>query len=383
MLVRLLEGMDRKRFDNTVVSLLRIDTFAPQLHRLGIRTETLDIRGGTTVISSMPRLVRLIKDVRPDLVQTWMYHSNLLGLVANRFAGNAPLSWSVHASELDFSSYSLGLKLLFRLGARLASIPNATVFTSYPAQQWHESLGFKPRRWQYIPAGVDTSIFRPDSNARARLRSELGLPLDQLIVGIVGRFHAQKDYPTFLHAFAELCRVVSKAHAVMVGVNITPANRELVQLAQHLGIGDRVHMLGLRSDTQSILAGLDLFVLASAFGEACPTVLIEAMACGVPCVATDVGDSARIVGDTGKIVPTRNPSALAAACAEVLASRCAGASAAARRRIQECYSLEIMTQGFADLFEDLVGRRADAEVSTASMERAELAIEDNPTIAVK
>ena len=102
----------------------------------------------------------------------------------------------------------------------------------------------------------------------------------------------------------------------MVGVNVAPANRGLVQLAQHLGIGDRVHMLGLRSDIQSILGGFDLFVLASAFGESCPTVLIEAMACGVRCVATDVGDSARIIGDTGKIVPVRNAAALAAACVE-------------------------------------------------------------------
>ena len=203
MLVRLLEGMDRRRFDNTVVSLLRIDTFAPKLHKLGIRTETLDIRGGAAVISSAPRLIRLMKDVRPDLVQTWMYHSNLLGLFANRRAGNAPLSWSVHSSELDFSTYSLGLKLLFKVGASLASMPNATVFTSYLARRWHESLGFKPRRWQYIPAGVDTRIFRPNSNSRTHLRSELGLRPDELIVGTVGRFHAQKDYPTFLRAFAD------------------------------------------------------------------------------------------------------------------------------------------------------------------------------------
>jgi glycosyltransferase involved in cell wall biosynthesis len=379
MLVRLLEGMDRKRFDNTVVSLLRIDTFAPKLHKLDIRTESLDIRGGTTVISSAPRLIRLIKDVRPDLVQTWMYHSNLLGLLANRRAGNAPLSWSVHSSELDFSTYSFGLKLLFKVGARLASMPNATVFTSYLAQQWHERLGFKPRRWQYVPAGVDTSIFRPDSHSRTSLRNELGLRHDELIVGTVARFHAQKDYPTFLRAFAELCRIVPTAHAVMVGADVTPANRGLVQLAQHLGIGDRVHMLGLRSDIQWIVGGFDLFVLTSAFGESCPTVLIEAMACGVPCVATEVGDSARIIGDTGKIVPVRNSSALAAACVEVLANRGASSSAAARQRIQECYSLETMTKRFADLFEDLAGRRPAEEGRYASMERTELAMEHNPT----
>ena len=215
------------------------------------------------------------------------------------------------------------------------------------------------------------------------MRSEIGLRPDDLIVGTVGRFHAQKDYPTFLRAFAELCRIAPTAHAVMVGVNVTTANRDLVHLVQHLGISDRVHMLGLRLDIQSILPGLDLFVLASAFGETCPAVLIEAMACGVPCVATDVGDSARIVGDTGKIVPARNAAALAAACAEVLANRCASASAAARQRIQECYSLEIMTKGFTDLFEDLVNRRSGAALGRDSTDGTGLVTEDNPTASLE
>ena len=381
MLVRLLEGMDRQRFDNIVVSLLRIDTFAPTLHKLGIRTETLDIRGGASAILSVPRLVRLIKAARPDLVQTWMYHSNLLGLLAMRLAGDAPLSWSVHSSELDFSTYSIGLRLLFKLSVRTASMPKATVFTSHVARQWHDSLGFKPQRWQYVPAGVDISIFRPNSPSRASLRSELRLPPDALIVGAVGRFHAQKDYPTFLRAFAMLRRDVPGAHAVMVGINVTPDNRVLAQLVHSLGLGDKVHMLGLRSDIRSILAGLDLFVLASAFGESCPTVLIEAMACGVPCVATDVGDAPRIVGDTGKIVPPSNSSALAAACAEVLGNRCANSSAAARRRIEERYSLEIMTKGFADLFEDLVSRRTGG--ADAQMEHPQLGIENDSTAAAR
>ena len=153
------------------------------------------MRGGATVISSLPRLIRLIRDVRPDLVQTWMYHSNLFGLFANRRAGNAPLSWSVHSSELDFSTYSLGLKLGFKLGARLASIPDATIFNSHNAQQWHQRRGFKFRRWQYIPNAVDTSIYRPDSNSRAHLRSEIGLRPDDLIVGTVGRFPCTEGLP--------------------------------------------------------------------------------------------------------------------------------------------------------------------------------------------
>ncbi len=378
-LVRLLGAMDRRRFESTVVSLRPIGSLAPRLRGLGVRTEMLGMRGVTTALASMPKLIRLIKEVRPNVVHTSMYHASLLGLLANRFAGNAPLIWSVHSSELDFSTYSLGLKPVFKLLGHLASIPDAVVFNSYVSHQWHQQLGFKFRRWQLIPNGVDTNIFCPDSNAGAHLRRELGLIADDLIIGTVGRFHPQKDYPTFLRAFAELCHTVPNAHAVIVGPELNPANRELAQLGEILDIGSRLHMLGPRFDIQSIAAGFDLFVLASAFAETCPTVLIEAMACGVPCVTTDVGDSARIVADTGKIVSARNASALAAACAEVLSCLGASSSVAARRRIQERYSLEIMTKGFTDLFEDLVNRRTRAAFNRDSMEAADLAIDRNST----
>ena len=378
-LVRLLGSMDRRRFENSVVSLRRIDSLTPRLRGLGIRTEMLDMRGLATAITSMPKLIGLIQEVRPHVVHTSMYHASLLGLLANRLAGNAPLIWSIHSSEQDFSTYSSGLKPVFRLLSRLASIPDAVVFNSYVSHQWHQQIGFKFRRWQLIPNGVDTHAFCPDSKARACLRSELGLTEDDLILGTVGRFHPQKDYPTFLRAFAKLCRTVRNAHAVIVGSGLTPANRELAQLAELLGIDNRLHMLGPRSDIQSIVGGFDLFVLASAFAETCPTVLIEAMACGVPCVATDVGDSARIIGDTGKIVPVRNASALAAACAEVLSTRCASSPASARQRIQERYSIEIMTKGFADLFEDLVNRRTQAAFDPDLMEPADLAMDANST----
>jgi len=305
----------------------------------------------------MPRLITLFKEVRPEVVQTWMYHSNALGLLANRCAGNAPLSWSIHASELDPSACSPGLKMSIRLGALLSSAPDATVFNSYAAEQWHRRIGYRFRRWRFIPNGVDLGAYRPDTVARARFRHEIGLPSDAVLVGTVGRDHPQKDYPTFLRAFAQLSIVDPKAHAVMVGDRLDPGNRELMQLASSLGVAGKVHMLGARADIHAILPGFDLFVLASCFGDACPTALIEAMACGVPCVATDVGDAARIVGAAGKIVPARDAAALCTACIEMLTKRNDFTAAATRQRILESYSLERMTSGFADLFEDLADRR--------------------------
>ncbi len=382
MLVRLLQGMDRDRFENSLVSLLRIDTFAADLHQLGIGTETLDIRGTASALAAVPRLVRLIKEGRPDVVQTWMYHSNLMGLAATRTI-DVPLVWSVHSSELDFSTYSIGLKLLFKLNARLSSLPDAIVCTAQVAKDWHTSLGFKPRSWRCIPAGVDTDTFRPDSIAGARLRSELGLSSNALILGTAGRFHPQKDYPTFMRAFARVSRKIPDAHAVMAGVNVSADNRELDALARQLGIRDRVHMLGLRRDLQAILAGTDLFVLASAFGESCPTVLIEAMACGVPCVATNIGDSARIVGDTGKIVAPRDPAALAEACLQMLGNRHQSLSAAARDRIRENYSRELMATGFSDLFEELVEGSAAAKQSRRTTDQTQLAGDARSTASIR
>ncbi len=356
-LVRLLEAIDPRRFASTVVSLRPADALGSRLRRIGIRTEALEVRNLGTAISKLPKLRRLIREIRPDVIQTSMYHSNLVGVFASRFAPKPALSWSMHASDLDFSTYSPVLKLAFRLGARLARIPNVTVFNSYVSHRWHQLLGFKFGRCRYIPNGVDGAIFRPDPVAHLRLTSQLTLPSNVVLIGAVGRDHPQKDYPNFLRAFAELRRSKPNAHAVMAGLNLDRANRGLVQLAGSLGISGQLHLLGPRSDIQSMLAGLDLFVLSSAFGEACPSVLIEAMSCGVPSVTTDVGDSARIVGGTGKIVPARDAQALAGACLDLLENRGPAASAAARRRIQDRYSLEMMTNGYCDLFEDLVGRR--------------------------
>jgi glycosyltransferase involved in cell wall biosynthesis len=227
-------------------------------------------------------------------------------------------------------------------------------------------MGFNFRRWQFVPNGVDTAMFHPDPNGSARLKTALGLMPNDLIVGSVGRFHPQKDYPTLLRALAMVMRTDPRVHAVIVGSSLDSANRALTKLATLLRIRERIHLLGPRSDTQSILAGFDLFVLASAFGEACPTVLVEAMACGVPCVATDIGDSAQIIGDTGKIVAARDPSALAAACSEMLADRSASSREAARQRVLEGYSLERMTKGYADVFESLINKRSEAADGSGS-----------------
>ena len=357
MMVRLVEAMDRERFEHTVVSLLDVDGLAPRLRSAGIRCETVGMRGGASVASGLPRLIKLMREVRPDVVQTWMYHSNLLGLLANRCAGNAPLSWSIHASELDPSTCSSALKVSIRLGARLSSVPRATVFNSYAAAKWHQRIGYRFRHWKFIPNGIAVDSYRPDAFARERFRNEIGLRPDAVLIGTVGRYDPLKDYPTFLRAFAQLHVVEPKAHAVMVGDELDADNRELMQLASTLGVAGKVHMLGARADIHSILPGFDVFVLASS-SEACPTALIEAMACGVLCVATDVGDAARIIAGTGKVAPPRDPAALCVACIEVLAKRSDFPGAAARQRILDSYSLGSMTKGFADLFEDLVERRA-------------------------
>jgi glycosyltransferase involved in cell wall biosynthesis len=169
-----------------------------------------------------------------------------------------------------------------------------------------------------IPNGFDLSVFRPDPSARVSVRSELKLEAESLLVGMFGRNEPQKDHGTFMSAASKLLKVYPNIHFVLCGNGVTAQDPTLTRWIEMGQLGGHCHLLGPRSDIPRLTAALDVATLSSAFGEAFPLVVGEAMASGVSCVATDVGDSALMIGDTGRIVPIRNPEAFARAIEELL-----------------------------------------------------------------
>lgn len=349
MLTRLVSRTDRERFISVVVSMTGAGTLGPLLTGAGIRLETLGLRRGWADLRGVVRLMRILRARRPQIVQTWLYHADLLGLVA-RWLGYAPcLIWNIRGSESIGSS---GVRLAL---SRCSAMPDGVIVNSLAGQRFHEGLGYRPKRWELIPNGFDTRVLRPDAAARGRLRAELGIPETAVAIGLAARYHPMKDHANFLAAAALLAQRRPDVVFLLVGSGITPRNRELATAIEAHGLTQRVRLLGERQDMNAIYPAFDIATLSSAFGEGFPNVIGEAMSCGVPCVATDSGDSAEILGHTGLVVMRRNPAALAAAWEELAGLGPEGRRSLglkARDRIVRDYDLTTIIARYEALYEE-------------------------------
>ncbi len=365
MLMRLLFETDRSRVEPVVMSLKAGGVFTelvPSIEAQGIEVLSLDF-GGIGSPLALTKLARHIRRLRPDLIQTWMYHADLFGGLAARALTSAPVVWGLHNSDLDKSRARRATRLIARACARLSHrVPTRIISCSEVAAHLHGQLGYDRDKFVVIPNGIDTGTFRPDAKAHAALRRELGLPQDTLIAGVLARFHPQKDHRNFVQAAGMLGARHPRVQFALVGADCEPANAELMGWIESTGIARRFHLLGKRHDMPRVAAALDLAVMSSAYGEAFPLVLLEAMSAGVPCAVTDVGDSALIVGDTGRAAPPRDPAALAEAMSGILSlspTERAALGAAARERIETRFSLPVIAARYQALYDELI-RPGDA-----------------------
>jgi glycosyltransferase involved in cell wall biosynthesis len=296
------------------------------------------------------RLWRTIRRSRPDAVQTWMYHANLLGGLAAYAAGRRNICWGIRQSALSARAVSRLTRLVSWLSARLSRrLPRRIVCCAQKALQTHAEAGYDRQRMVVIPNGYDLSAFRPDLSSGAALRSGLGIGSEAPVIGFVARFHAFKDHANLLNALALLRESGVAPTCLLVGTDMDEGNAELAGITGRLGLADQVRLLGARNDIPAVMNALDIHVMSS-FSEGFPNVLAEAMACGTPCISTDVGDAAQIVGASGRIVPPRDPAALADAVRHMLAERrgpgWSARQAAARRHILENFSMERMLASY-------------------------------------
>lgn len=356
VLTRLLEKMPRDRFNHRVVSLTSDGPLGDRLRALGVPVHALGMRPGVPSPFLVLRLAGWLGRWKPDIVQTWMYHSDLIGGLAGWYAG-VPVLWNLRNSNLDTSRSRSSTRLVVQLCARIShSLPVKIVSCAHSAASLHANLGYAAGKMVVIPNGFDLDAYQPDSNARKSVRSELGIPVNTPLVGMVARFDPQKDHHTFIQAVERVAWHQPGVHYLLCGLGVDLANPYLAEWITSAGVKELVHLLGRREDLQRLYAALDVLVSSSAYGEAFPNVVGEAMACGVPCVVTDVGDSARIVGDTGRVVQPGQPDALAAAIESILSLSKAGRTSlgsAARDRISMHYTLSDMAAQYATLYEGI------------------------------
>lgn len=356
MLYKLLSANDTERCHPLVISMVDRGTLGDAIERLGVPVYCLGMRRGAVEPHSLWRLCRILRRERPDLLQTWLYHADLLGFFGAKLASVPHVVWNLRCSNMDLGSYSRLTRLVARTGTWLSRYPDAVVANSHAGQRFHESQGYRPRRWKVIPNGFDLSQFAPNPQARCQVRAELELPRDAFLIGLVARFDPMKDHETFLRAAQVLVQRQVEASFVMVGAGVDPGNPTLRRLVTELGLGERVRLLGERRDVARITAALDI-ASSSSRGEGFSNVIGEAMASGIPCVVTDVGDSASIVDGTGRIVPPGQADALAEAWIDLERigpdeRRRLGADA--RRRVQENFSLASVAAAYQDLYNQIV-----------------------------
>jgi len=352
MLARLVTRTDRSRFRSVVVSMTDMGAVGPVIAGAGIEVETLGIRRGMIDPRGVSRLIRLLRRYRPDIVQTWLYHADLLGLIVDRLGYAPRLAWNIRCS--DMAGPGAVRAILSRFSAR----PSTVIINSHAGRRFHEGIGYHPRRWEYVPNGYDTALLRPDETARLRLRAALGIDPSAIVIGMAARYHPMKDHANFFAAAAAARQAAARPEVVFVllGAAIDPANRDLARAIEARGLAPRLRLLGERADMNAVYPALDIATLTSAYGEGFPNVLAEAMACGVPCVATGNGDAAEILGDTGIIVAPRDPQALAAGWQRLIAlgpedRRALGIRA--RARIVENYELDRVVSRFEALYNEI------------------------------
>lgn len=358
MMKRLIEAhLAGSEFEHRVISLRGIGSVGPPLQALGVRVEALELSSMLRLPAVLLQLARRIRADRPDVVQTWMYHADLIGGLAARLAGVRRILWGVRVADI---SPDMGVARntfwIRRLCARLSRlVPSRIVYVCHSARPPHERLGYDRSKGLVIPNGYVVPPERGDPEEQP-LRRELGLPEGALLIGSAGRNSPQKDYPSFVAAAALVAAQVPEAHFVVMGRQLDWENAELARLVQETGHSARFHLLGERRDIGECLAALDLFCLHS-IQEGFPNVVAEAMAAAAPCVVTDVGDAALLVGDTGKVVMPRQPAQLAAALLALIAAdpeRRRDLGRQARRRIEEHFSIAAVAGQFAGLYRELM-----------------------------
>ncbi len=355
MLCKLIEAADRQRIEHIVVSLLPLDVLQHRLIAAGARVMSLNMSRKRLVLADICRLARMIKKQKPDLVHTWMYISDIIGGLASRLAGKIPVIFSIrHGRFIVASTRTIILARVVALLAHL--IPTRIITCSSAAGDIHRKIGYPSQLIRMIPNGF---VINDHTSLQGKLRSHLGINPAAMLVGIIGRYAPGKDHQNFITAAAKVKKQIPAAEFIMCGKGVEKSNATLLDAIKAAGLYDCAHLLGRQMNTAWILADLNLLVSSSA-SEAFANVIGEAMAGGIPCVATDVGDSAHIVGDTGIIVPPHNPEALAQGMLQMLRKPSAELKqmgVLARARIMQMFSLPDIARCYENMYFEVVNDR--------------------------
>lgn len=343
-IVALAKALKERGRDVHVVLFYFGGVFDGELAAAGVPVHFVGKRGRWDVVGFLVRLALILRRLRPVTVYSFLDLPNILAALLRPAVGRPRLVWSIRAAGMEMRHYDWLSRLVPRLEAGLSRTADVVVANSHAGSAWAVSRGFPAARMAVVENGIDTIRFHPDPKGRAEVRNEWKVNANNRLIGLVARLDAMKDHRNFLQACALLAARRNDLRFVCVGGGASSYRAELEEFAGHVGIADRLIWAGARQDMPAVYCAMDIACSCSAFGEGFSNAVGEAMACGVACVVTDVGDSARIVGEIGEVAPPRNADAFAGALDRMLArlEEDAAIGCKARTRIVDEFSVERM-----------------------------------------
>ena len=356
-LVALVIGLHHDGQSTAVATFYPGGPFQHSLESAGVPVFSLGKHSRWDVVGFAWRLIRFVRRAKPDILHGYLGTANILAVCLKPFCPGMKVIWGVRASNMELERYGRLDRLLYWIECRTSQFADVIVVNSHVGLEYAVSHGFPREKMIVIANGIDTERFHPNRQARTRFRGKWGIQADENLIGLVGRLDPMKGHLTFVNAAALLTRKRPNVRFVCVGDGPEQYQRRLVALAAELGLTDRLQWLPASESIASFYNAFDLATSCSTYGEGFSNVIGEAMACGIPCVVTDVGDGKRIVGETGSVVAPGDPKALALAwdtMLEIGSAERARLGQCARERILQEFSLSRLIEATSHVFEAVV-----------------------------
>ena len=366
MLNRLIQShLSSAEYEHVVISLTTMGPVGVRLQAQGVEVQVLNLGDAWNVLPKLAELTKMIRETRADIVQTWMYHADLLGGLAARMAGIKNIIWGIRTTDVSTGGSRATARVRW-LCARLSHwIPHTIVCAAEASRRVHVAIGYRADRMVVIPNGFDSSRFQAMPKQAAALRSACGFLPDTIVIGTLGRFNADKDLHNFVRAAGLVARKYLKVKFLMVGRDCNASNHQLTSWIKAARCEDRFVLLGERTDAPVCLAAMDVFCLSSRT-EGFPNVVGEAMVMRKPCVVTDVGDAAYLLGKCGVVVIKEDSAALAQGMVKLLSLSTPDRvelGEHAQARIVAEFTMDRTRERFEEVYANLLLRQAPQQAN--------------------
>ncbi len=352
--------------EHVVVSLIDEGKYGELLSKNQIRVYTLNMKSAMFSVTSLfklikilIKLIKILREEKPNIVQTWLYHADFFGSIAAKLARVKKIIWNVRHSDLDKNETKKSLLILVKILAKLSYIiPKKIIFCSQKSIKIHEKIGYDKKKSIYIANGYDLKKFKSNPVREKLLKSKYNLSRKVPILGNVARFRPHKDHKSLLEALYFLKKNKVFFKCILVGLEINKKNKKLIGMIKKFKLHNEIILLGSQKDINVIMNVIDIHIMSSKSGEAFPNVVAEAMACGTPCIATDVGDASIIVEKTGWIVQPSNSRELAMTIKKALidlkSNNWKNMCFKAKKRIGNEFSIGKMTNRYSQIWKEIL-----------------------------